>query len=366
MTSPAGDLRIDLPVRGRPVAVVGGGVAALGRIAALRAARADVTVFATEPVASVSDFADRDLITLHQREIDDDDLRAAWLVFAATGDADADSALVERATVAGRFCLTGSGRAATEPENARLKLGGRVVLVGGGPGDPGLLTLTGMRAIQEADVVIADRLAPLAVLQYVRPGAEIIDVAKIPRGEFTSQEEINRLLIAHAKAGKSVVRLKGGDNFVFGRGGEEWQACAAAGIEVQLVPGVSSALAGPALAGIPVTHRTLNQGFTVVTGHVPPDDPRSTLDWNALAHTGTALIVMMGVANLGAISAKLIASGMDPETPAATVADAGHPGQRTVKARLVHIADATNDAGLTPPAVTVIGSVAGFDPLQPE
>ncbi|SDO24444.1 uroporphyrin-III C-methyltransferase [Nakamurella panacisegetis] len=366
MTGPAGDMRIDLPVRGRQVVVVGGGVAALGRIAALRAARADVVVFAVDPVASVTDFADRDLITLHQRDIDEDDLRSSWLVFAATGDADADAALVERAAAVGRFCLTGSGRAATEPENTRRKLGGRVVLVGGGPGDPGLLTLTGMRAIQEADVVIADRLAPLAVLQYVRPGAEIIDVAKIPRGEFTSQEEINRLLITHAKAGKSVVRLKGGDSFVFGRGGEEWQACAAEGIEVQLVPGVSSALAGPALAGIPVTHRSLNQGFTVVTGHVPPGDPRSTLDWNALAHTGTALIVMMGVANLAAIAATLIAAGMDPGTPAATVADAGHPGQRTVRARLADIADATTDAGLAPPAVTVIGSVAGFDPMQPE
>ncbi|MET3803804.1 uroporphyrin-III C-methyltransferase [Nakamurella sp. UYEF19] len=366
MTSASGDLRVDLPVHGRVVLVVGGGVAALGRIAALRAAQAEVVVFSADPVASVTDFAERDLIVLHQRDVTEGDLADAWLIYAATGDVEADADIVSRAAALRRFCLIGTGLPSREPAGGRLKLGGRVVLVGGGPGDPGLLTLTGMRAIQEADVVIADRLAPLAALQYVRPGAEIIDVAKIPRGEFTSQEEINRLLVAHAKAGKSVVRLKGGDNFVFGRGGEEWQACAAAGIEVQLVPGVSSALAAPALAGIPVTHRSLNQGFTVVTGHVPPGDPRSTLDWAALARTGTALIVMMGVANLPTISATLIEAGMDPATPAATVADAGHPGQRSVRASVADIARVTSEAGISAPAVTIIGSVAGFDPLAPE
>jgi len=363
---PAGNLRVDLPVAGREVVVVGGGVAALGRIAALRASKALVVVFAADPVASVSDFAERDLITLHQREVLDTDLADSWLIFAATGDADTDSRIVARATALGRFCLTGTGLPSREPAAGRLKLGGRVVLVGGGPGDPGLMTLTGMKAIQEADVVIADRLAPLAVLQYVRPGTEIIDVAKIPRGEFTSQQEINRLLIVHAKAGKSVVRLKGGDNFVFGRGGEEWQACAAAGIEVQLVPGVSSALAAPALAGIPVTHRSLNQGFTVVSGHVPPGDPRSTLDWAALAKTGTALILLMGIANLAAIATALIEAGMDPATPAATIADAGHPTQQTVRGSISEIAQATAAAGIGAPAVTVIGSVAGFDPMNPE
>ena len=357
-------LRVELPVAGREVVVVGGGVAALGRIAALRAARADVVVFSPDPVASVADFADRDLITLHRREVTGDDLARGWLVYAATGDPERDQELTRRAEAVGRFCLTGTGSAAREPVAGRRRLGGRVVLVGGGPGDPGLLTLAGLAAIQEADVVIADRLAPLAVLQHVRPGTEIIDVAKIPRGEFTSQEEINRLLVAHAGAGKSVVRLKGGDNFVFGRGGEEWQACAAAGIEVQLIPGVSSALAAPALAGIPVTHRTMNQGFTVVSGHVPPGDPRSTLDWKALAQTGTALIVMMGVANLDAISAALIAAGMDPDTPAVTVSDAGHPGQRSARSTVAGIAPATRAAGLAAPAVTVIGSVAGFDPLR--
>lgn len=362
---PTAGLRVELPVAGREIAVVGGGVASLGRIAALRAARADVVVYELDPVASVIDFAARDLIRLHQRTATEADLASAWLVYAATGNVDSDAEVAAGAAAAGRFCLRGTGLAAGAA-GARRRLGGRVVLVGGGPGDPGLLTLTGLLAIQEADVVIADRLAPLAVLQHVKPGTEIIDVAKIPRGEFTPQEEINRLLVAHAGAGKSVVRLKGGDNFVFGRGGEEWQACAAAGIEVQLVPGVSSALAAPALAGIPMTHRNLNQGFTVVSGHVPPGDPRSTLDWPALARTGTALIVLMAVANLAAIADALIAGGLDPATPAATITDAGHPGQRSVRASVREIASVTTEANLGAPAVTVIGSVAGFDPLAPE
>ncbi len=360
------DLTVDLPVAGREVVVVGGGVVALGRIAALRAARARVVVFSPDPVATVADFAERNVITLHQRAVTDADLIGAWLIFAATGDAEQDAQITVRAAALTRFCLPGSGVTAEEPSGRSGPGGGRVVLVGGGPGDPGLLTVRGLTAIRQADVVIADRLAPLAVLQHVRPDTEIIDVAKIPRGEYTAQEEINRLLIGHAKAGRSVVRLKGGDNFVFGRGGEEWQACVAAGVEVQVVPGVSSALAAPALAGIPVTHRSLNQGFTVVSGHVPPGDPRSTLDWAALARTGTALIVMMGVANLPAIAAALTAAGLDPSTPAATVSDAGHPGQRTVRASLAKIADVTAAAGIGAPAVTVIGSVAAFDPRETE
>jgi len=137
------------------------------------------------------------------------------------------------------------------------------------------------------------------VLDQARPDAVIIDVAKIPRGEFTPQERINELLVEHARTGATVVRLKGGDNFVFGRGGEEWQACAAAGIPVTVIPGVSSAIAGPALAGIPLTHRQLTQGFTVISGHAAPGDPASTLDWAALAHANTTLVIMMGVAGSG-------------------------------------------------------------------
>ena len=162
-------------------------------------------------------------------------------------------------------------------------------------------------------MIVCDRLAPLAVLDQARPDAVIIDVAKIPRGEFTPQERINELLVEHAPAGATVVRLKGGDNFVFGRGGEEWQACAAAGIPVTVIPGVSSAIAGPALAGIPLTHRQLTQGFTVISGHAAARRPGSTLDWSALARANTTLVIMMGVAKLGAIAAKLITEGLDAD-----------------------------------------------------
>ncbi|HEY5821268.1 MAG TPA: uroporphyrinogen-III C-methyltransferase [Propionibacteriaceae bacterium] len=242
---------------------------------------------------------------------------------------------------------------------------GSVTLVGGGPGDPGLLTVAGLDAVRTADVLVCDRLAPLAVLDQARPGALIIDVGKIPRGAFTPQEQINAILVEHGLAGRTVVRLKGGDNFIFGRGGEEWQACAAAGVPVQVIPGVSSATAAPALAGIPLTHRALTQGFTVVSGHLPPGDPGSTLNWTALARTNTTLVILMGVATLAAITAELITDGLAPDTPAATIADAGLPSQRTVRASVADIARITDEAEIKPPAVTVIGAVAGFVPTEP-
>ena len=356
-------LRVELPVTGREVVVVGGGPAALGKIALLRSNEANVTVVAPTAMASIADLAERGLIRWHQRRLRPADLDDCWLVYSATGDDAADAEVVEQAAARQRFCLPGSGGVAAPEHPARRRVGGRVVLVGGGPGDPGLITVTGLTAIREADVVVHDRLAPLAVLDEVREGAVVIDVSKIPGGATTPQEEINRVLIEHASAGRSVVRLKGGDNFVFGRGGEEWQACAAAGIEVQIVPGVSSALAVPALAGIPLTHRTANQGFTVITGHVPPGDPRSMLDYAALARSRTAVVIMMGVGNLAAIAGELIAQGLDPLTPAVTIADGSLPGQRAVSASLAEIGAATAAAGVRPPAITVIGSVAAFDPL---
>ena len=354
---------IDLPVAGRPVLVVGGGPAALGAIAALREGGAAVTVVAADPTDSVADLADRGLLRLVSTdEVDDALLMASWLVIDATDDDRADSPLARRADELGRICVPALGAGPTGDDSGPGSRSGRVVLVGGGPGDPGLLTVAGLRAVREADVLVCDRLAPLAVLREARPQAEIVDVAKIPRGATTSQEEINRILVDRGLAGLTVVRLKGGDNFVFGRGGEEWQACVAAGLPVEVIPGVSSAIAAPAAAGIPATHRDLNQGFTVVTGHVPPGDPRSTLDWDALARTGTAIIVMMGMANLELIAIALIAAGLDPQTPAATVADGGLPSQRTVRAPLHRIAEQTSAAGLRSPAVVVIGSVAAFDP----
>lgn len=239
---------------------------------------------------------------------------------------------------------------------------GRVILVGGGPGDPGLITVAGLEAVKAADVIAADRLAPLPVLKQARADAEIIDVGKIPRGPGVPQQTIEELLVDRALKGKTVVRLKGGDSFVFGRGGEEWQACAAAGVPVTVIPGVTSASAAPAAAGIPLTHRQLSQGFTVVTGHVPPDDPRSAVDWPALAGSGLTLVIMMGVANLAAIAQTLINSGMDPATPAAVVADGTLDSMRTIRAPVAEIAAQAAECGLGAPATVVIGAVAGFSP----
>jgi len=238
---------------------------------------------------------------------------------------------------------------------------GTVVLVGGGPGDPDLLTIGGLRAVRAADVIAYDRLAPLGVLTEAKPGAVLIDVGKIPRGPQTPQDQINQLLISHAQAGALVVRLKGGDNYLFGRGGEEALACAAAGVSVQVIPGVSSALAAPALAGIPVTHRGLSQGVTIVSGHVPPTDDRSELDWAAIARTRTTLVILMGVKYLPEIVATLLAAGLDAATAAAIVISAGSPQMRVLRAPVSRIAAVAADAGVEPPAITVIGAVAELE-----
>lgn len=234
---------------------------------------------------------------------------------------------------------------------------GRVLLVGGGPGDAGLLTVAGRDALAAADVVITDRLAPLAAIAEHAPDAEVVHVGKIPRGEFTPQERINELLVEHARAGRTVVRFKGGDGYLFGRGGEEWLECTASGIPVEVVPGVSSAFAVPALAGIPVTHRGLSQGVAVVSGHVSPEDPRSEVDWPALATARLTIVVLMGVATLGSIADALVAAGLPADTPAACIADGAGPQQRSVRAPLSQIASAADEGGFAPPAITVIGDV---------
>ncbi len=265
------------------------------------------------------------------------------------------------------FDVVVRARSALQPAavQAEGRRAGTVTLVGGGLGDPGLLTVAGLEALRTADVIVHDRLAPLDALRHARPDAVLVDVGKIPRGAFTPQEQINEVIVEHALAGRDVVRLKGGDNFVFGRGGEEAEACAAAGVPVVVVPGVSSSIAAPALAGIPVTHRALVQGFTVVSGHVPPGDRRSTLDWGAVARSNTTLVVLMGVATLGAIADTLVREGMTADTPAAVVADAGLPSMRSVRAPLGRIDAVAREAGLGAPAVAVIGAVAALDVLAP-
>lgn len=347
-----------LDVAGHRVIVCGTGATSLASITRLLDEGAQVTAIGKEPGATVSDLAERGLIALAGRDLIAEDFDGCSLIIIATGE-DREAARARQLARA-QGVLTVAAPAPVDRGAERPRSAGRVVLVGGGPGDPGLLTVAGQEAIAQADVIVCDRLAPLAALHQARPEATIIDVAKIPRGSFTPQERINELLIHHAHTGATVVRFKGGDNFVFGRGGEEWQACTSAGIPVSVIPGVSSAIAGPGLAGIPLTHRQLTQGFTVVSGHLPPGDPGSTLDWGALARTNTTLVIMMGVATLPAITTELVRQGLSSDTPAMTVADAGLPSQRQVFGTAADIAERGIVAGIKAPAISVIGLVAGL------
>lgn len=234
---------------------------------------------------------------------------------------------------------------------------GTVYLIGAGPGDPDLITVRGLRWLQRADVVLYDRLAGEALLAEARPDAELIDVGKAPGRHRYAQEWINALLIDRAKGGRLVVRLKGGDPFVFGRGFEELTACRDAGVPCIVVPGITSAIAAPSAAGIPVTVRGSARSVAIVTGHVADDMPAADLDFAALAAMDT-VVVLMGRRNLNTLSASLIAAGRDRNTPAACIERATTPDQRVVRATLGTIADAADRAGLASPLVTVIGDVA--------
>jgi uroporphyrin-III C-methyltransferase/precorrin-2 dehydrogenase/sirohydrochlorin ferrochelatase len=232
-----------------------------------------------------------------------------------------------------------------------------VALVGGGPGDPDLITVRGKQLLALADVVVTDRLAPPALLAELGAHVEVIDASKIPYGRAMAQQAINDLLIEHARAGRFVVRLKGGDPYVFGRGYEELEACAAAGVPCTVVPGISSSIAVPALAGIPVTHRGVAHEFTVVSGHIGPEDPDSLTNWAALAQLRGTIVLLMAVDKLPAITAALIAGGRDPNTAAAIVQEGSTAGQRVLRATLGELAAAARAAGIRPPAIAVIGDV---------
>jgi uroporphyrinogen III methyltransferase / synthase len=237
---------------------------------------------------------------------------------------------------------------------------GRVFLVGAGPGDPGLLTLRGAEVLESADVLLYDALASDAIVALAPASCERIYVGKRAGDHAMLQTEIERLAIERAKAGSRVVRLKGGDPFIFGRGGEEAQALAAAGIPFEIVPGVSSAYAAPAYAGIPITHREYAASFTVATGHEDPSKAVSSLDWAKLADPQRTLVLLMAIANLREIANELIAHGLPPETPVAVVQDGTRPSQRTVVGRLDSIAGDVAAAEITAPAVVVIGGVAAL------
>jgi uroporphyrin-III C-methyltransferase/precorrin-2 dehydrogenase/sirohydrochlorin ferrochelatase len=232
-----------------------------------------------------------------------------------------------------------------------------VALVGGGPGDPGLITVRGRQLLAEADVVIADRLGPRELLAELPPDVTVIDAGKVPYRRQMSQDEINEALIAHATSGKFVVRLKGGDPFVFGRGGEEMLACLRAGVPVTVVPGVSSAIGVPTAAGVPVTHRGTAQAFHVISVHVPPGDEGSTVDWPALARSDGTLVLLMSLPRVGAVANALMKHGRPGDCPVSVIADGTMPTQRTIYSTLDDIERRLADEGVQPPAVVIIGGV---------
>jgi uroporphyrin-III C-methyltransferase / precorrin-2 dehydrogenase / sirohydrochlorin ferrochelatase len=234
-----------------------------------------------------------------------------------------------------------------------------VTLVGGGPGDPELLTIAGMRALLGADVVVTDRLGPVSLLPELGD-VEVIDVGKTPYGPATSQEEINRILVEKGSAGLSVVRLKGGDNFVFGRGFEEVIDLRDAGVPIRVIPGVSSPIAVPGLGGVPITHRGVSHEFTIVSGHLAPSHPDSLVNWTALAAMSGTIVLMMAVVNGPAIADVLIRHGRAGSTPVAVVVDGSLPTQRVIRTTLADLGAVIAAEDVQPPAIFVIGAVAAL------
>jgi uroporphyrin-III C-methyltransferase/precorrin-2 dehydrogenase/sirohydrochlorin ferrochelatase len=285
-----------------------------------------------------------------------DVILTARAVAAGEGVA-AEGAAGAGAAGAGAAGAVAAGAGGAGAGSGTARGGGGVAIVGGGPGDPGLITVRGRELLAAADVVVADRLAPRSLLAELPAQVEVIDAAKIPYGRAMTQERINELLVSRARDGKFVVRLKGGDPFVFGRGGEEVLACLSAGIPVTVVPGVTSAVGVPTAAGVPVTHRGVAQDLHIVSVHVAPDDERSTVDWLALARSRGTLVLMMAVERLEVITQKLIQNGRRPGTPVSVIADGTLPTQRTINSTLENMAGLVAKEGIRPPAVVVIGDV---------
>lgn len=249
----------------------------------------------------------------------------------------------------------------TDPHPHAAVLPG-VTLVGGGPGAWDLITVRGMHALQAADVILTDHLGPTDELDKLcdTGSKKIIDVSKLPYGRQVAQEKTNQLIVEHARAGKRVVRLKGGDPYVFGRGFEELVVCRAAGVPCEIVPGVTSAVSVPAAAGIPITQRGVVHSFTVVSGHLPPGHPKSLVNWDALAKAGGTISVIMGVKNAAAIADALLAAGLPADTPAAVIQEGTTDAQRAFRCTLGTLAETMADNQVGSPAVYVIGDVAGL------
>ncbi|SEA11306.1 uroporphyrin-III C-methyltransferase [Haloplanus vescus] len=287
--------------------------------------------------------------------MDDDTARES----AQSGDSSpaADSG-GEREEQSGADSLPPFDEQTTVPESSRAA-GGTVYLVGAGPGDPSLLTVRARRLVETADVVLHDALTRDTLIDRIPTSAEVFDVGK--RVEYkTPQSEINDLLVSHAEDGDSVVRLKGGDPFVFGRGGEEAQHLAEQGVPFEIVPGVSSVIAAPGLAGIPLTHRDLSSRFTVITGHETPDKAESSLDWAAIASeiaNGSTLVVLMGVRTLERNVSALRTHGVDGDVPVALVEKAAWEDQTVVEGTLDTIVDVVEQSSISAPATTIVGDV---------
>jgi uroporphyrin-III C-methyltransferase / precorrin-2 dehydrogenase / sirohydrochlorin ferrochelatase len=385
-----------LVLTGRKVVVVGGGHVAQRRVSGLLGAGADVTVVSLDVTPALEGMKHE--LTLVLREFTETDLDGAWYVVAATDDAAVNARVVAAADARHTFCVRADdalgGTAWTpavghhgtvtvgvlgnrEPRKSAslrddivsalrdghltaseaLDRSPGVVLVGGGPGEPELVTVAARHALATADVVVADRLAPRELLDELGSDVELIDVAKLPRGRSASQQTINEVIVDRARAGKRVVRFKGGDNFVFGRGYEELLACAAADVPVTVVPGLSSAIAVPARVGIPVTHRGVAHEFTVISGHLPPGHPDSLVAWDAVAGLRGTLVLLMAVDNAPAIAEALLAGGRDAATPVAVIVDGTMPTERTVLSTLGTLAADLASHSVVPPAIIVVGEV---------
>ncbi len=395
---------VGLRLAGKKVVVVGGGTVAQRRLPLLIASGANVHLVSRSATPAVEAMSG---ITLARREYRDGDLEGAWYAIAATDDAQVNAAVVAEAERRQIFCVRADiaveGSAVTPASfaYAGLSVGvlaggehrrsaairsairealqtgvitpespvgseasdvvrGGVALIGGGPGDPELITVRGRRLLAQADVVVADRLAPPELLAELPPHVEVIDAAKIPYGRAMAQEAINDVMIERARSGSFVVRLKGGDPFVFARGYEEVLACTEAGIPVTVVPGVTSAIGVPALAGVPVTHRAINHEFVVVSGHVAPGHPESLVNWDALAAMTGTIVLLMAVERIELFVEVLLKGGRPADTPVLVVQHGTTAAQHTLRATLADTPEKIRAEGIRPPAIIVIGPVAAF------
>jgi uroporphyrin-III C-methyltransferase/precorrin-2 dehydrogenase/sirohydrochlorin ferrochelatase len=395
---------VGLDLTGRRVVVVGAGTVAQRRLPRLIAAGADVLLVAPEATPAVEAMATAGELNWEIRDYSDGDLDGAWYALACSSEPAVNAAVAAEAQRRRVFCVRaddatgGSAVTAAATEHDGLLIGvlaGRrprrsaavrdallealrtgvvddapdaedrvttpgVALVGAGPGDPDLITVRGRRLLARADVVLADRLAPRELLDELGAHVTVIDAAKVPYGRAMAQEQINAALIEHARAGRFVVRLKGGDPYIFGRGFEELLACTAAGVPVTVVPGITSAIAVPAAVGIPLTHRGVTHEFVVVSGHVAPDDPTSLVDWPALGRLRGTLVLLMALERIGLFADALITHGKPPDTPVAVIANGTLRGQRVVRCVLHEAAGKVAAAGIRPPAIVVIGPVVAL------